>query len=467
MRQRIRTVLAGRSDFLAAAGYLILVGLFGGGLVAWGAAYMLLGAATILLAMLLAWRATPGFLAGVPWTGRAGLIGVAVLPLLQLVPLPPALWHALPGQSLRRATLAVAGLDGTWQPLSLEPVSTALCAILAIGFVALIGFLMRLSDTQFRRMLAIAIALVALGIAIGLLQVVGNGYPRLQGSKMGATMLGFFANKNHMALAIACSILLFGLIASRDLFGRGKRRTVVIGYVGFACVCIVTTNSRAGLALGALAGAIVLADLARGVALRWRVAAVIVMAALLIAILSTAAFEQVGDRIGDVDGDLRWRIAGWSWPLAQRHALLGSGLGSFGTLFAANEQLAWVKPTFVNAAHNDYLQLVIEAGLPGVLVLALLAASVLRGVGACRAMPQRDPRRAEMVMGFAVVTLFALHSGFDYPLRRPAAWVFLALALAAIYRGQERREPTDGTGRAADPLRDARIATALPDPRAA
>lgn len=444
---RIRTALAGQRDLVAAGGYLILAGLLGGGLVAWGLAYTPLVIATIMLAALLAWSGGPLFPAGVPRTGQAGLIGVAVVPLLQLVPLPPALWQALPGQSQRITTLTAAGIADSWQPLTLEPASTALCAVLAIGLVALVGFLLRLTDVQFRWMPKIATGLVLAGIVIGLFQVVSDGHPQLKVSNMGATMLGFFANKNHMALAIACSIPFFGLVVSRDFFSRERRRAVVIGYIAFAIVCIVTTNSRAGLFLGAVAGATVLADIGRGVALRWRIAAVAVVGLSLVGLLSTSAFEQVSDRVGEVDSDLRWQFLSWSKPLAERYALSGSGIGSFATLFTANEQLAWVKPTFVNAAHNDYLQLVIEAGVPGVLVLALLIVSVLRCVGTCWSMSRRDPHRMEMIAGFAVLALFALHSGFDYPLRRPAAWIFFALGLAAVYRG---RVASKALGRVSD-----------------
>lgn len=433
--------------FPPATGYLVLAGLLGGGPMMWSAGYAVLTLATIVLAALFAWQGGFSGLKDVPLLARAALAGVIVLPLLQIVPLPPAIWQALPGQGLRIAVLARAGLADSWQPLTLEPASTALVAIMAVGFATLVGSLLRLSDAQFRTALLAGVALVLLGIAIGLLQVVSDGQPHLQVDNMGGTMLGVFANKNHMAMALACSILIFGLVVSRDLFKREQRRLVVAGYIFFVFVCIVTTNSRAGLGLGLLAAAIVFADLARGVALRWRIATLVALVLLVVALLSSSAFEQVSGRVGDVDSDLRWRFAAWSWPLAERYALTGSGFGSFATLFAANEQLAWVKPTFVNAAHDDYLQLLIEAGWAGAALLVLMLAAVVRCIGACWSMPRRDPHRMEMVMGFAIIVLFALHSGLDYPLRRPAAWIYMALGLAAVFRGHAawHRSPAAGS----------------------
>lgn len=431
--------IVGKGDFLITAAYLVVAVLFGGGLVAWSLGTIVLIAATIVLAVALAWRDAFSCFARASLAARLALMGIAVLPLLQLVPLPPQLWQALPGQDLRRATLGLVGLTDSWQPVSLEPVSTALCAIMAIGFVALVGWLLRLSDSDFRRVLVVALALVVIGILVGLLQVVSDGqFPQLQANNMGATLLGFYANKNHMGLVLACSILLFDSI-SRGMLTSERRRLAVIGYSVFALVAIVATNSRAGLGLGILASVIVLFQLSRGIALRWRLAAMLVVAGMGIAIMSSPAFRAVSQRVDEVGGDLRWHFLSWAWPLAERYGGLGSGFGSFQTLFITHEQLAWVKPTIVNAVHNDYLQLLIEGGLPGVAVLLLLIVSIVGSVSAFHTLSRRDLRRHELFTGLAMTVLFALHSAVDYPLRRPGAWVFLAIALAAIYRAHAVR----------------------------
>jgi O-antigen ligase len=434
-----RSWTVGKGDFLVTAAYLIVAALFGGGLVAWSLGNIVLIVATIVLAVALAWRDAFSCFARVSLASRLALAGIAVLPLLQLVPLPPTLWQALPGQELRRATLGLAGLAGSWQPVSLEPGSTALCAVMAIGFVALVGWLLRLSDSDFRRLLLVALALVAIGILVGLLQVVSDGqFPQLQADNMGATLLGFYANKNHMGLVLACSILIFNSV-SRGMLAPEKRWLAVIGYSVFALVAIVATNSRAGLSLGILASVIVLIQLSRGIALRWRLAAVLVVAGMGIAIMSSSAFQAVSQRVDEVGGDLRWRFLSWTWPLAKHYGVLGSGFGSFETLFITHEQLAWVKPTIVNAVHNDYLQLLLEGGLPGVAVLLLLIVSVVGNMLAVRTLSRRDPRRHELFLGLAMTALFALHSAVDYPLRRPGAWIFMAIALAAIYRARAVR----------------------------
>ena len=67
-------------------------------------------------------RATP-FLKRFP-SASALLVGLIILPCLQLVPLPPALWSVLPGRSLITEILTTAQVPMSWRPISLIPVET-------------------------------------------------------------------------------------------------------------------------------------------------------------------------------------------------------------------------------------------------------------------------------------------------------------------------------------------------------
>lgn len=52
----------------------------------------------------------------------------------------------------------------------------------------------------------------------------------------------------------------------------------------------------------------------------------------------------------------------------------GSGLGSYREVYRLFESPSEVNSTFVNHAHNDYLELAVELGLPGVLLMILFLA---------------------------------------------------------------------------------------------
>ena len=289
--------LSGAQALIVTAIYVVLLALFGGGVAGWTPGYMLLCLTTILIAGATTWKTGFEPLNRAPLSGKIAIIGIGVLPLLQLVPLPPAIWQALPGQELRESTLALVGLADTWQPLTLDPAATALSAILAVGFVTLMTLLLHVGDAAFSRILDIAVGIVLLGIVLGILQVVSDGqFPRLHPINMGAVMLGVYANKNHMGLIIACAMVLVGFVTARRITDRGRRRVAVIGVIVFALVCLITTNSRAGLVFGVLGAIAVLAGEIRAMSWRYRLAALAVIAVLAGLVLSTTAFETMSSR---------------------------------------------------------------------------------------------------------------------------------------------------------------------------
>jgi tetratricopeptide (TPR) repeat protein len=126
----------------------------------------------------------------------------------------------------------------------------------------------------------------------------------------------------------------------------------------------------------------------------------------------------------------------WIWRLAARAAAgalpCGDGLGAFPGRFLdlQGDALAGLSPPeaahrFVNAttAHDDWLEITVETGLPGLL---LFAAAIGAGIVACR----RAGARAET----ATLIAFAVAALADSPLRQPAALAPVALALASAPR---------------------------------
>src|SRR5690606_12413055 len=134
-----------------------------------------------------------------------------------------------------------------------------------------------------------------------------------------------------------------------------------------------------------------------------------------------------------------------SWPLvaetAQAHLPLGSGVGSFDPVYRSVEPLTEVDPTFFNHAHNDYLEIWLEAGWPGVLLLGLfLFWYSRRTLAAWRAIgsPSMSMQRAASISIMAVL----LHSAVDYPIRTLTMSVVFALVCAILEFGDGSRATT-------------------------
>ena len=117
-----------RSKQLLLPAYLLLCIVIGGsGQAVWGNAFLqLLGLA------ILAWAALARDPPAISSDGRRLLLiagAIALLFLVQLVPLPPALWTQLPGRSFVAGGLRLLGLPPPWLPISLSPYDTLASAL--------------------------------------------------------------------------------------------------------------------------------------------------------------------------------------------------------------------------------------------------------------------------------------------------------------------------------------------------
>jgi O-antigen ligase len=140
---------------------------------------------------------------------------------------------------------------------------------------------------------------------------------------------------------------------------------------------------------------------------------------------------------------------GWVWrdtfTMIRATPILGVGLGAYETAFSIYTKSDG--SLRVPQAHNDYLQIVADAGIVGGLIaiwfLALLFRAVLRGARS------RDPLYAALALGSgAGVFAMLVHSLFDFNLQVPSnALLFLLLSavavrVAAVVTASEGNEPS-------------------------
>ena len=107
---------------------------------------------------------------------------------------------------------------------------------------------------------------------------------------------------------------------------------------------------------------------------------------------------------------------------------LGAGIGSFAEYYRFTEPLEMVGRKYVNSAHNEFLEIALEAGIPGLAVLfAGIGVIAWSGWRALRGGLGKagDDRRIKAAAGVAIIILIA-HSSFDYPLRTTGLAVLFA-----------------------------------------
>lgn len=385
---------------------------------------------------------------GPVWFIVAGLVLIAI----QLVPLPPGVWTHLPGRELGTSVAQLIGHPDGWRPLSLDPESTRMHAaallVPAAMFIAAINASHR-GLVLLNRTLIIGALLSAL---LGAIQMALGSPAELffYGHTLKGVASGLFANPNHQAELMLAGLVASGLMIRLEppqvkIRRAGGEMMVHLGWLLFPifmALC-VAAQSRAGLILllPATVAAAIIATRRKGTG-KWLIAflaLVAVLAAIVIftpgSLKQTAGLQSTVTEgrvvfLPDVLFTLRQY---WPW---------GSGLGTFVPAFQANEDLDLLQPLWVNHAHNDLLEWLLETGLAGaVLLFAAFAGLGWRMLHLIRRRSASDP--APALAGFTIVSLLLLHSLVDYPLRTRALAAVAALAIAFIFSPAQKRPASD------------------------
>lgn len=392
--------------------------------------------------------------------GRAPLallLALAALMALQLLPLPPSIWHGLPGRGPVVALDEALGRADQWRPLSMVPGRTlnALASLIVPITACLIALAYQLDRA------ALLWAVFALGLAssvLGLLQVSGLSFLYFYDFASAGTASGLLANRNHGAtLAVITMLTGFFLVVQHGRKSeRGLRRAILLGGVAIALLSALVSGSRAGLA--ALMAAAVLAmamafaagmfplkggrrsshgHTVAGTLSRSQaglvVAAAVVSLAAVIALFAMfdaiPALERLAERgIGDQMREGLWPVL---VEMLRTYSWAGTGFGSFEEVYHIHERTAMMAPQYVNQAHNDVAQFLIEGGAAAAAIAVLGSAWVMRRV--LRAM-RGQWSAARAIYWFGIVLVLFAASAVDYPLRTPlmqVVGVFLLLAFAA------------------------------------
>lgn len=368
------------------------------------------------------------------------LIGIALatvgLVAVQLVPLPPAVWTALPGRDFVIADLALLGLPPPWLPLSLAPLETLMSAAFLLPPLAILLWIVRGGALSLRATVAVLLLIGLAGAVLGLRQI-GSGDMDLffyRFSSWGKAP-GFFANSTHMAVLMLASVpFLAALIidVGDRLRDRGRSAGLEIGGIALFVIfmALIVINSSGAVLL--LSAPVLFLTIAlwggRGVARLRRFSIPLVAAALAGAITLTFLSGRT-QTANDTSIGTRSLIWSHSAKAVAEFAPAGSGIGSFAKVYQRFEDAAEVDLTYVNHAHNDYLELALETGLPGVVLIALFlwwwaraAWSVWRG-----AHENVYARAATIVSGALLI-----HELVEYPLRSPALAALFALSVGLM-----------------------------------
>ncbi len=392
-----------------------------------------------------------------------GVMGILLAWMMfQVAPLPPALverltpehWYAV------AAARASTGEDpGAWVSLSVAPSATFERLLDVVPAMA--AFVVaREMAWWWRDRIWIAVAPIV-GVAwlesvLGLAQF----YFMRVGGETGS-IAGSYVNRNHfaglleMAFPVAVALALSAWRKSADVFGHtlGPALRMALLLTVSACLLagVVVSQSRMGF-VSALAGAgfaMLLLPLSRdetGQADRgrrnaWRWVAAVALPAVIVVLLPTRELilrfaDMASTR--EVSRDDRVKIWHDTLQFVGAYKWTGSGLGAYQHGFFRYQTADPVNT--VDFAHNDYLQILAEIGIPGSLLVGVLAGWIAARTLAV-VLWKRSARNWALAVGLlASLVTVALHSLADFNLYIPAnALVFAWLGGVAVSPGLRKR----------------------------
>lgn len=290
---------------------------------------------------------------------------------------------------------------------SLVYVGFALTLFLAFG---------RLTPGDQSRMVAWLFLGVILNMALALTQFAASRGLSLElfPYRLGA---GFFANPNHFSSLLFVTIPF--VIYQFDAIGRlpwASLAVLLIVFVEFAA------GSTAGILLSlgcTLISTAVIASIRPVVRL-----SLLATALLGAGILALNPGDVLRQSLAD-DPLQRQQIALTTLAAIQQNLPLGSGYGTFDIVYPSVEPDAAVSNAFINHAHNEPLELVLEGGVPAALALLAYLGLLVWRLNTAR--HSRIKLASLCAIGFILV-----HSLVDYPLRTSAIVAIFAL-LNAVY----------------------------------
>ncbi len=416
------------------AGLLALALAVGGAGMNFPALEMILDLVALGVAATLVWRGRVTVLSPLSRWALVLIAAVLALPLLQLIPLPPGIWQALPGRVVPAQVDAALGLR-IWRPLTLDFEGTLRAVLSLVPACVLFFGCLKLRTSERATLLQLIAAFALLNALLGIMQLASGGLLTPFPSAHLGYPIGLFVNRNHNAVFLLLSMPIAAALGAQRAQKPSTRLAFIVGTLALVTIfgiVIIGTTSRMALVLLpiALAGSLLVLFFRQSL---WRVAIPSTLGLGVIAAViswvggfnrNLSRFSNFNDARFDYWDDVSWAL--------HHYGLAGTGFGTFVPVYQTAESLGGVGPSILNHAHNDFIEVVLEGGIPAILLLILFF--VILGFAAARLMKLRfDLNRAltsfAAAIGIVMVLLFSL---VDYPLRMPAIACAFAVLCACL-----------------------------------
>jgi lipoprotein signal peptidase len=372
---------------------------------------------------------------------------LSAIMLISYIPLPNAFVTLFSGIQRSPAFHDMVGLTREWRPLSGAPEMTGNALFSVFVPLTVLVVAVQLDREQRFLLLTVLIALALLSGILGVLQTVGgyNSPFHLYRLTNEGAAVGLFANRNHQALLLSIlfpMLMVFAKAPNSNTKSTSWRLKLAIAVSVVLVPLLLITGSRSGIFIGVIClaslplffkskdfgGVVRSTSISPGL----RLLAVAGVVALLVTATVLAARAEAIERLftgGNME-DSRLTI----WETALQIGIdsfpIGSGAGTFAPMYLVYERDIHLTTSYVNQAHNDWLDVFLTLGLGGVSLACFIVVWVgrLSLLALCkRSGSSRDVAFARL--GAVILLSAAVASFFDYPMRTP---IFSSIGVIAL-----------------------------------
>jgi O-antigen ligase len=267
--------------------------------------------------------------------------------------------------------------------------------------------------------------------------------------EQGGWIYGPYVNHNHYA-GLMEMLTPFPLVLAATHFTKGNRKLAVAGIAALMAGSIFLSGSRGGMAAFVAQMAVLVVLLVQKREGSWKQPLMLgAFLALVIVFLVWLGSNELTQRLISIHSEAREEINGGARLSIDRDCLrmlvkrpfLGWGLGTFPIVYP--EFRSFYTTFFVNQAHNDYLQLLVETGLAGFSIAVWFLVLIFRQA-AGKLKNWTGTASAAMTMAALLGCVGILvHSFLDFNLQIPANaalfYVLCAMAACAPLQESQRR----------------------------
>ena len=268
-------------------------------------------------------------------------------------------------------------------------------------------------------------------------------------SAQGGAIYGPYVNRNHYA-GLMEMLTPFPLVLAATRFTDGNRRIFLTAIAALMAGSIFLSGSRGGM-LAFCAEVVVLAVLLlRSRQGNWKKPLMLgVFMLLVIVFLVWLGGNELTRRLASIHSEARTELSGGlrltidrdCLHMLLKRPLLGWGLGTFPIVYP--QFRSFYTTFFVNQAHNDYLQLLVETGLVGFAIAIWFLVLVFRqAIAKLKDWPETSTGTLTVAALLGCIGIL-VHSLLDFNLQIPANaalfYVLCAIVVAQPLQESQRR----------------------------